>query len=218
MKIFVIGGSGFIGREVCRAAVEAGHEVLALARSGAPRGDAPWIGATDWVVADVLDPGAWRERLAGCGAVIHCVGIIAESAAHDATFERINGDAAIVAAREAARAGVEAFVFLSASTKPPLIPSGYITAKRRAEEAILATAPRPVVFRPGFVYGPGRLVSYAAALGLWMGMLIPGVRGKATESRPLAVAVVARAAVRAAGDPGARGIVDVDGIERLGAG
>jgi uncharacterized protein YbjT (DUF2867 family) len=218
MKIFVAGGNGFIGREVCRAAVEAGHEVVALARSGAPRGAAAWMDAVTWVVADVLDPGAWRARLEGCGAVIHCVGIIAENAAHDATFERINGDAAIVAAREAARAGVEAFVFLSASAKPPLIPSGYITAKRRAEEAILAMVPRPVVFRPGFVYGTGRLVSYAAAFGIRIGMLVPGVGRKARESRPLAVAVVARAAVRAAGDAGVRGIVDVDGIERLGGG
>jgi len=216
MKIFVVGGNGFIGREVCRAAVEAGHQVVAMARSGAPRGAATWMDAVTWVVADVLDPGSWRDRLAGCGAVIHCVGIITENAERDATFERINGDAAIVASKEAARAGVEAFVFLSASARPPLIPSGYITAKRRAEEAILATVPRPVVFRPGFVYGTGRLVSYAAAFGLRMGMLVPGVRRTAMESRPLAVAVVARAAVRVAGDAGVRGIVDVDGIERLG--
>jgi uncharacterized protein YbjT (DUF2867 family) len=218
MKLFVTGGNGFIGREVCRAAVEAGHQVTALARGGAPRGDAAWIGSVDWVVADVLDPGAWSGRLAGCDAAVHCVGIIAENAEHDATFERINGDAGVVASAEAARAGVGAFVFLSASAKPPLVGSGYITAKRRAEEAILATVARPVIFRPGFVYGPGRLVSYPAALGVTVGMLIPGVRRIALGSRPLAVAVVARAAVRAAGDPTVRGIVDIAGIERLGAG
>ena len=30
MKLLVTGGNGFIGRHVCRAAVEAGHQVLAM--------------------------------------------------------------------------------------------------------------------------------------------------------------------------------------------
>ncbi|HYJ80130.1 MAG TPA: NAD(P)H-binding protein [Longimicrobiaceae bacterium] len=218
MKLLVLGGSGFIGREVCRQAVAAGHQVAALARSGAPRGDAPWLEAVRWVVADALDPGAWAGHLEGCAAVVHCVGIIAERPDHDETFARINGDAAVVAAGAAARAGVGAFVFFSAAGRPPLVPRAYLEAKRRAEAAILAAGPRPVVFRPGIVYGPGRLPAYLPAALLRAGMRVPGVRGLARRWRPLPVAAVARAALRAAADPRVHGIVEVDDIARLGAG
>ena len=36
MKIIVTGASGFLGREVCLAALRRGHEVLALGGSRAP--------------------------------------------------------------------------------------------------------------------------------------------------------------------------------------
>ncbi|HEX8696012.1 MAG TPA: NAD-dependent epimerase/dehydratase family protein [Longimicrobium sp.] len=217
MKVMVLGGNGFIGRAVCRAAVERGHEVAALARSGAPRGEAAWIGAVEWVVADALDPGAWSRHLAGCDAVVHCVGIIAENREHDLTFERVNGDSAVVAVREAERAGVGAFVFFSAAAKPPLVPAAYLAAKRRAEAAILAARPRPVVFRPGFVYGPGRPITYPAAALVRLGMLLPGLGRLARRARPIHVAAAARAALRAAADPAVRGVQDADAVVRLGS-
>ena len=218
MKLLVTGGSGFIGREVCRAAVEAGHQVLGLARRGRPRTDG-WADRVAWIAADVLEPRSWRDHLAGCGAVIHCVGIAWERPEHGVTFERVNGDAAVVAVGEAERAGVGAFVYLSASAKPPFLREAYITAKRRAEGAIFARSLRGVALRSGLVYGPGRAVSYLPAALLAAGMFVPIVRQRiAAPNRALPVTTVARAALRAATDDGVRGVVDIDMIERLAAG
>lgn len=218
MKILVTGGNGFIGREVCRRAAEAGHEVVSVARSGRPEVRAGWAERVAWVAADALEPAAWREHLAGCGAVVHCIGIVREQPARGVTFERINGESARVAAREAARQGAEAFVFLSASARPPFLREAYLSAKRGAEEEILRLPLRPVVLRPGLVYGTGRLPSLAAALGVGIGAMVPVLGRAARESRPLAVETVARAALRAATDPSIRGVQDVDAIERLGRG
>jgi NADH dehydrogenase len=170
----------------------------------------------EWITGDVLEPAGWRAHLRGCGAVIHCVGIIREDARRGATFERINGDSAITAAEEADGAGVGTFVFVSASAKPPLVGEGYIRGKRRAEARIQALRPRPVILRPGFVYGAARLPSLPAAALLSLAGLLPIVGAAARHSRPVAAETLARAALRAAADESVRGILDADTIERLG--
>ena len=216
-KLLVTGGNGFIGAEVCRCAAEAGHAVVGLARRGRPERAEGWMERVEWVAGDVLEPAGWRAHLARCDAVIHCVGIIREDARRGATFERANGDSAITAAEEAERAGVGAFVFLSASSQPPLVGAGYLRAKRRAEARIGELGVRGAILRPGFVFGAGRLPSLPAAALIQAATYLPFVGAEARGSRPLSVETVARAALRAAADESVRGVLDVDAIERLGA-
>ncbi|CAN1748862.1 Uncharacterized protein At1g32220, chloroplastic [Linum perenne] len=48
-KIVVLGGSGFVGSAICKAAVEKGIEVVSLSRSGRPSLNAPWVDQVTWV-------------------------------------------------------------------------------------------------------------------------------------------------------------------------
>lgn len=216
MKILITGGTGFIGGEICRQAVEAGHEVVVLARGGRPARADAWLERVRWVRGDVGEVAGWRAELRGCGAVVHCVGIIREAPARGVTFERINGEAVIEVATAAAGEGVGAFVFLSASDKPPLLRRAYLTAKRSAEAAIARLPLRGVSLRPGFVYGGARLPSLPAAALLGVAQHLPIVGPRVRGSRPLPVATVARAALAAATRHDLRGVLDVDAIERLG--
>lgn len=215
-KILVLGGSGLIGGELCRQAAERGHVVVGLSRGGAPDSEAPWTERVHWVAADALQPEQWREHLRGCTAVAHCIGIVRERPARGVTFQRVNGDSAILAGREAQAAGVQRFVFVSASAKPPLLGEGYITAKRRAEQELRELDLTTVVLRPGMVSGPRRPASLLADAALRVGMRVPGVDRLAAGFRPLPVRTVARCALRAALEPTIGGTLDIDDIQRLG--
>lgn len=214
--LLVVGGSGFIGREVCRLAVRNGHEVRSVSRSGRPAIDAAWTDDVSWTSADLFRPNAWRDRLDGVDAVVHAVGTLSESPTDGTTFERVNGDAAILTALEAERAGVDAYVFLSAAVKPPGVRNAYLTAKRRAEAAIADLDLAAITLRPGPVYGSGQphLPTAVNTLLRFVASVSP-IADRLGEARPLSVETVARATYRTALDPDET-LLDVADIRNLG--
>lgn len=214
-KLLITGANGFIGSEVCKVALERGYEVVGVARSGAPDSDDPWIQEVTWVSANVLEPNLWRAHLAGCDAVVHCIGILKEHPDKGVTFERINGDTAIVAAEEAEEAGVGTFVFVSASTTPPTLDKAYLEHKRRAEAEIAKKRLRSVFLRPALIHGPKRPISQVVGKAVQFAQKIPGVP---QEDRPLSVETLAKAALSAVAQGEVSGVLDIDAIESLGAG
>ena len=70
MRIFVTGAGGFIGSEVTRQLVSAGHEVVGLVRSPAKAARLRAIGATP-ILGDVRDPAIIRQGVARAEAVAH---------------------------------------------------------------------------------------------------------------------------------------------------
>ena len=213
-KIVVLGGNGFIGSEVCRIAVNEGHEVVGLSRSGRPEElSEDWLDEVDWVQASVLEPETWREHLQGADAVIHCIGILREKPDQGITFERINGDSVEIAAWEAEQAGVERFVFISAKDNPPFLSSRYLAAKRQGETALHRMQLREIILRPMFIDGPRRPSSLAVGSVLRAASKLPLVGDAVEDSRPLRVEQVATTAVRAATELDYEGVVSLDNIE-----
>ncbi len=68
MKLFVTGGTGFVGSHFLKLALDQGHEVLALRRTGSkPR--IPLRGQLIWV--DGALDGDYRDRLGGVDVLVH---------------------------------------------------------------------------------------------------------------------------------------------------
>ena len=72
MKIFITGGTGFIGRTLVRRLDEAGHELILLSRSAHPPGLAG--GKIRLIEGDPARPGAWQEEAAGSEAILNLAG------------------------------------------------------------------------------------------------------------------------------------------------
>jgi nucleoside-diphosphate-sugar epimerase len=169
-KVCVLGGSGFLGAEICRLIVAMGHRATSVSRSGRPAVDQPWVEGVEWVQAEILDetgaPSQWSHHLEGCEAVIHAVGIVAEQESQRQTFARLHRDSVAVAASRAGRMGVAKFVFISAGKLPPGVPHAYLQAKLDAE-SILQQSELPVaILRPTYIYSgnPGLFGALARPL------------------------------------------------------
>jgi nucleoside-diphosphate-sugar epimerase len=67
--LFLLGGTGFIGQEVIKEGVAAGHTVRALGRSDTSRAKLAGLGAQP-VAGDASDPASWGEELRGADVVI----------------------------------------------------------------------------------------------------------------------------------------------------
>ncbi len=74
MKVFVTGGTGFMGHAVVAELLQRGHQVRCLRRatSSIARIDFPEI---EWVVGDILDPASLEPGIADCDGVIHLASI-----------------------------------------------------------------------------------------------------------------------------------------------
>ena len=70
MRIFLTGGTGYIGSELCRRLVEQGHEVRALVRSTSDTRRLDKIGAALFV-GDITDRYSMREAMSGADWVVH---------------------------------------------------------------------------------------------------------------------------------------------------
>lgn len=165
-RYYVTGGSGFIGRRLCRRLSEKGH-VRILCRSAC---EGPWSAADVMDLSrDPLPPGA----LDGVDTVIHLAArthAVDETGDTEKLYRAINVDGTRKLLAAASAAGVRRFVLMSSvkamgektdeaqNESSPTDPSTwYGRTKLAAEQLVLqgGFVAEPVVLRPALVYGPG---------------------------------------------------------------
>ncbi|HYN86174.1 MAG TPA: NAD-dependent epimerase/dehydratase family protein [Pyrinomonadaceae bacterium] len=152
MRVLLTGGTGVIGEGVIPALLAEGHEVRLLTR-GAERGAREWPRGVEPFAADVSDARTLTGAAADCDAVVHVTGIVSESPP-EVTFERVNVGGTRNILKEAQRAGVRRFVFVS-SLGADRGQSDYHRSKLKGEELVRKFRGDWVILRPGAVYGPG---------------------------------------------------------------
>lgn len=203
-RVFVTGGSGFVGSAVVEELLSRGHDVNALIRQGTLRG---LEGHVKVFRGDLFDANALDAGIAGCDAVIHLVGIIVEKPAKGVTFERIHVEGTRNVVEAAKRAAVRRYVHMSALGTRPDAASTYHQTKYRAEEFVRASGLDWTIIRPSMIHGPrGEFMRMEAAWAkksavpfLFMPYFGAGVLGLggAGKLQPVYVGDVARAFVDA---------------------
>ena len=153
MKVLVTGGTGVVGKASVDRLLAAGHRVRLLSRHA--EDDArQWPEGVEPHTGDVTSDDGVRGAAEGCDAVLHVVGIVAESPPA-VTFQAVNVDGTRRMAREAKRAGVRRFVYVS-SLGANGGESDYHRSKLAGEAAVREEDPPGwLIVRPGNVYGPG---------------------------------------------------------------
>lgn len=152
MKILVTGGTGVVGKAAVGNLLDRGHTVRLLSRH-AEKDAGEWPERVEPFAADLSDPSTLAGCAEGCEAVLHIVGIVAESPP-ELTFEKVNVEGTRRIVEEAERAGVRRLVFVS-SLGADRGGSDYHRSKRAAEEEARRFRGAWVIARPGSVYGPG---------------------------------------------------------------
>ncbi len=196
MKVFVTGGTGFVGNEVLRQCAAAGHTVRALVRPGS-EGKLPVLAGVEIHHGDATDIDTLGKGLRGCDAVIHLVGIIREFPSKGITFERLHvfaTDNVVAAARDQK---VRRYLQMSANGTRKNAVSPYHRTKWRAEEGVRSSGLDWTIFRPSLIFGPGDgFVSLLAELIRKLPM-VPVIGDGKYRMSPVAVADVAAGFVRA---------------------
>ena len=207
-RVFLTGGSGFVGTSVVGELARRGWQVLALTRGKDVPGARVVRGA-------VTDRDVLVNGMSGCSAVIHLIGIIDERPSDGVTFRAAHVDAARAVIDAATAAGVRRYVHMSALGARVAAASEYHRTKWQAEELVRASRLEWTIIRPSVIHGPGgefmRMASGWArgtrAPWLFMPYFGSGVigRGRRCTVQPVYVGDVARAFADALDRPGTIG-------------
>jgi NADH dehydrogenase len=150
MRIFIAGGTGFVGAHLVKALREKGHELRLLvhARSSSA------ADGIEQIEGDVATLETFAQAAKDCDAVINLVGIIREIPSQGTTFERLHVQATANMLEATRRAGIRRYLQMSALGTRPDAVSRYHATKFRAEELVRSSGLEYTILRPSLIYGP----------------------------------------------------------------
>lgn len=182
MRTLVTGATGFVGRRLCRALVDAGHDVRAMTRK--PEG---YAGAGTAVYGDVHDPKTLPAALAGCDAAYYLVHSL-----DSPDFERLDAEAARSFAEAAADAGLRRIVYLGGLGRDDDALSTHLRSRREVEGLLAGTGIPVTTLRAGIIVGHG---STSWELTRQLVQRLPAMvtpRWVSTRTQPIAIGDVVR--------------------------
>lgn len=155
-RVFVTGGTGYLGSSLIPILLERGHRVRALVR---PNSKGKVTAGCEIVSGDPLDANSYRNLVRPADTFIHLVGAPRPSPSKGEQFRAID----LVSAREAitvaTELGMRHFIYLSVAQPAPTMKS-YIAVRTECEQMIRQQRLNSTILRPWYVLGPGHRWPY----------------------------------------------------------
>jgi dihydroflavonol-4-reductase len=212
--IFVTGGTGQTGANVCEQLIQRGDNVRALVRNPEEAAALAEIGV-DVVEGDVSDSDDVLSASEGCEAAIHCAALLGGASQDLADFTAVNtvGTTNVLDAADAHEmrrvVALSTATFINMNTDlpfeeapvledPPGDPytvtklAAFLEAHRRAAEG-----QDVLTCHPGAIFGPGLVVNQALHRTSFNRVLLAGMRGRITRYLAFPMTWVAGADVAA---------------------
>jgi uncharacterized protein YbjT (DUF2867 family) len=180
--VLVTGATGFIGRRLVPALLDAGHDVRAMTRR-----PETYDGPGEPVGADVMDPDSLGPALDGADVAIYLVHSL-----DDPDFERKDAQAARNFSAAAAAAGLQQIVYMGGLGDDDQDLSAHLRSRREVEGLLAADGVPVTVLRAAIVVGAGG-ISWELTRQLVKNlpaMVVP--RWVSTMTQPIAVDDVIR--------------------------
>jgi nucleoside-diphosphate-sugar epimerase len=186
MRIFLTGGSGFIGSRLAPLAIQSGHAVTVVTPINTPaeqaRCDALAKAGIKVVIAPLEDSAVIARELQGHDVVIHLAAAQHEAQAPESHFHRVNVEGTGSLLELAAKAGVRRFVHGSTigvygsaaagslDEQSPIAPDNPYGRTKAAAEQVVRQFESPMewaIVRISETYGPGdmRLLKLFRGIG-----------------------------------------------------
>jgi uncharacterized protein YbjT (DUF2867 family) len=165
MRVLVIGATGLIGTTIVARLIEAGCEVVGIARRTAAA--ARSIPAAQWITLDIATvkrPEVWFSCLTGIDAVVNCAGVLQDSPYESTRAVHVDGVTALFSACE--RLGVCHVVQFSAIGVDRDPPTRFSRTKMEGDRALMKSNLDWVILRPSVVVGAAAYGGSALFRGL----------------------------------------------------
>lgn len=168
MRVFLTGATGYVGSAVLEALIRAGHEITAVVRDGGRAHDLSLRGVRA-IAGDLARPDSYRQAALGHDGYIHTAFDSTRAEEVDRlTIETLTGAGRRAHTAGGGSAGDPPFLIYTsgiwvlghtaqpATEESPLAPPEIVSWRPAHEQLVLDAAGggfRPVIVRPGIVYG-----------------------------------------------------------------
>jgi uncharacterized protein YbjT (DUF2867 family) len=150
-RVFISGGTGYLGRAVTTHLITGGHRVWVLARRGS---EGKVSAGAVAVPGDALDAATFSARLDEADTLVHLTGTPHPAPWKEREFRAIDQASLRASAQAAAAAHVPHFVYVSVAHPAPTM-KAYIAVRQECEALLAELGLVRTILRPWYVLGPG---------------------------------------------------------------
>lgn len=155
MRVFVTGGTGFVGHHLVSTLLNDGHQARCLVRPGSEGRLGRRPNVEVWP-GDIFDADSRLAKgMEGCQAVIHLIGIIREFPRRGITFEKLHLEATLNIVNAVRTSGLKRYIHMSSLGTRSDARSRYHQTKYRAEQYVRQSGLAFTIFQPSVIFGPG---------------------------------------------------------------
>ncbi len=204
-RVFVTGGTGYVGRPLITQLLERGHEVQALVRPGSER---KLPAGCQAILGDALDGKSYAPKINPADTFVQLVGVSHPNPSKAAEFRNVDLASGRSAIEAAQNAGVQHFVYVSVAHPAPIMKT-YMEVRSQCEAMIGQSGMNATILRPWYVLGPGHRWPYLLLPMYKLMELLPSTREGATRLGLVTLEQMVRALVHSVETP-AKGVCVVE--------